>query len=71
MGRDLNPPQIRYLLPTDIAFYEQTKDVIYKELYDLIKNGISAPALNEDIRKKMEDVLHPLIFGGLKKKKIT
>ena len=63
MGEDMQPKRIRYLLPPVRSFYEQKQDMpIYKAFYKILQEGISAPSLDEVQRKKMEKVLHPLVF---------
>lgn len=62
MGKDLVPNRVRYLLVPNKRFYEQTTNQLYKKYYKIILNGLSAPALTQDQRESMQDVLNPLVF---------
>ncbi|KAI6646141.1 Spherulin [Oopsacas minuta] len=57
MGQDLNPPQIRYLLPSTVEFYQGTNNLVYTELYEMVREGVSSPSMTEKKRQDMEDVL--------------
>ena len=58
------PAKIRYLLPPIKSFYNISGvGPLYKAYCKLLERGVSAPALTDEERKRMQDVLHPIIFG--------
>ena len=60
----MKPEKIRYLLPPIKSFY-RNQDVgpLYKAYGNLLERGVSAPALTDKERKRMEEVLKPIILG--------
>ena len=57
LGHDINPPQIRYLLPSTVEFYQNTDNIVYTEIYDMVKSGVSSPSMNAETRELMEKIL--------------
>ena len=62
MGEDLTPKKIRYLLLPNKQFYKETTNQLYKEYYEMVLNGLSAPPLSAKQREGMQKVLEPLVF---------
>ena len=57
MGRDLHPPQVRYLLQATETFYRNTDDVIYNDIFWSLERAVAAPSLTDHQKEKMEHVL--------------
>ena len=57
LGLDLSPTQKRYLLQANREVYDFVDDPIYQDLFWSLERGVAAPALNDDQRKTMVNVL--------------
>lgn len=57
MGKDLSPPRVRYLLQASQAFYEETSNPIYQQIFWALTRAVPAPSLSSSQLGAIQQVL--------------
>ena len=57
MGEDLTPPRPRFLLQATETFYEGTDNVLYQDVFSLLKQAVAAPSLSTSQKSDMQKII--------------